>query len=126
MKQRTAKIIIFNKNKILILKRSSKAKNNPQIWEIPGGKVDKNENFQQGAIREVREETALDIKIIGELYHENAFRRERFIFYATTNQENIILYHEHKDYDWILPENLETINLVDKELIIYILRNNLS
>jgi 8-oxo-dGTP pyrophosphatase MutT (NUDIX family) len=52
--------------KILIIKRRNK-------WDLPKGKVDRNEDFQQTAIREVKEECGIsDIQIIQPLlstYH---------------------------------------------------------
>ncbi len=52
-------IIIINKEgKILIGKRKS---SHAQKYSIPGGHLDLGETFEQGAIREIKEETDLDI-----------------------------------------------------------------
>ena len=45
----------------LLLKRSLRSKGNPGKWDLPGGKVDPGENFTQGILREVAEETGLTI-----------------------------------------------------------------
>jgi len=50
-------------DKILILKRSTDSKTNPGKWELPGGKVDQKESFDQALIREVYEETQLKIAL---------------------------------------------------------------
>ena len=50
-------LITDEDNKILILKRSTDSKTNPGKWELPGGKVDQGESFDQALIREVSEET---------------------------------------------------------------------
>ncbi|MCM3172258.1 MULTISPECIES: NUDIX hydrolase [unclassified Paenibacillus] len=34
-------------------------------WTLPGGAVEKNETFEEAAIREAKEETGLDIRLIG-------------------------------------------------------------
>lgn len=34
-------------------------------WTLPGGTVEKNETFEEAAIREAKEETGLDISLIG-------------------------------------------------------------
>ncbi|HAS80566.1 MAG: hypothetical protein UR25_C0001G0172 [Candidatus Nomurabacteria bacterium GW2011_GWE1_32_28] len=52
-------IIIINKEgKILIGKRKN---SHAQKYSIPGGHLDLGETFEQGAIREIKEETDLDI-----------------------------------------------------------------
>jgi len=57
--------VIFNKeDKVLILKRLSSEDVLPNIWELPSGKVDFNENPNNSIIREVKEETNLDTSII--------------------------------------------------------------
>nr|WP_243687694.1 NUDIX domain-containing protein [Methanobacterium formicicum] len=40
-------LITDEDNKILILKRSTDSKTNPGKWELPGGKVDQGESFDQ-------------------------------------------------------------------------------
>ncbi len=62
-------IIILNKEgKILLGKRhpdpdkADSAFRSAGEWSLPGGKLDWGETFEEGAIREVKEETGLDIK----------------------------------------------------------------
>ena len=68
---RTVTVIIeFPENKILLVKRGTVVFKG--YWALPGGRVNKGEYVEQVAIREVEEETGLQIKInskIGE-YHE--------------------------------------------------------
>jgi 8-oxo-dGTP diphosphatase len=68
---RTATAIIpFPPDKILLIKRSTP----PFIgyWALPGGRVDPGETVEQNIIREVKEETGLDTKIVHKVgeYHE--------------------------------------------------------
>lgn len=62
-------IIILNKEgKVLLGKRhpdpdkADSAFRSAGEWSLPGGKLDWGESFEDGAIREVKEETGLDIK----------------------------------------------------------------
>lgn len=63
-------IIPYPADKILLIKRST-----PPFagyWALPGGRVEFGETVEQTTVREVKEETGLDIKImikVGE-YHE--------------------------------------------------------
>lgn len=54
--------VIWKNNKILIGKRQED-KMLGGLWEFPGGKQKENETIQETVIREVKEETDLDIKI---------------------------------------------------------------
>jgi 8-oxo-dGTP diphosphatase len=56
--------IILNKDKtkVLLIKRGSKAYH--EIWGFVSGKVDWGEEIKETVIREVKEETNLDVKII--------------------------------------------------------------
>ncbi len=53
-------VIPNDKNEILLQKRSDNLK-----WGLPGGLLELDEPIAQGAIREVKEETALDVRITG-------------------------------------------------------------
>jgi 8-oxo-dGTP diphosphatase len=80
MKKYTGKtstaIIPYPDNKIILIKR-----NTPPFvgfWALPGGRMDPGETIDQTVIREVKEETGLDVKIVrvvGE-YVEKGIREE--------------------------------------------------
>ncbi|MBT0159717.1 NUDIX hydrolase [Candidatus Bathyarchaeota archaeon A05DMB-2] len=68
---RTATAIIpFPKAKILLIKRSTP----PFVgyWALPGGRVDIGETVEQTIVREVKEETGLDVAVVKKIgeYHE--------------------------------------------------------
>ena len=55
-------VIIFNKkNEVLLLKRSEKVDSFRGLWGFPGGKREDGELSLEAAVREVKEETDLDI-----------------------------------------------------------------
>jgi ADP-ribose pyrophosphatase YjhB (NUDIX family) len=56
-------IIEITSGGILLIKR----KNPPQGWAIPGGFVDYGESLESAAIREAREETSLEVKLLYQL-----------------------------------------------------------
>jgi 8-oxo-dGTP diphosphatase len=55
-------IIKLNDNSIVLIKR----KNDPykNQWALPGGIMDENETIQETAVREAKEETGLEIKLL--------------------------------------------------------------
>lgn len=54
-------IIRNSKGEILLLRRSITDTFHPDTWSLPGGKIEKDENPEGAVIREVKEETNLDI-----------------------------------------------------------------
>ena len=63
-------IVTVTESQILLIKRSTP----PFIgyWALPGGRVDLGESVDQTVVREVKEETGLDVEIIRKVsdYHE--------------------------------------------------------
>ena len=57
--------IFIENEKILLVKQKVSDKRN---WSLPGGKLEQGETIEQGIIREMREETGLDVEIIRLLY----------------------------------------------------------
>ena len=54
---------VVHEDKILLTQR----KGVPHIWELPGGKVEVNEEPSNAATREVKEETGYEIEVISKL-----------------------------------------------------------
>ncbi len=55
-------IVLLNKeNKIFVAKRIDNPKN---FWQMPQGGVDRNENYQEAALRELKEETSIESVVI--------------------------------------------------------------
>jgi len=88
----TVDIIIEIKRKdgkqgIVLIKR----KNPPHGWVLPGGFVDYGESLEKAAVRESKEETSLDIKLIKQMHtYSEPTRDPRFhtistVFIAQAN-----------------------------------------
>lgn len=56
-------IIFNNDNELLLMHRIGKV--GKDTWGLPGGKMEKNETFEECIIREVKEEINLDINKLG-------------------------------------------------------------
>lgn len=67
-------IITYPENKILLIKRSTR----PFVgyWALPGGRAEPGEDVAQTVLREVKEETGLDVAIVNKLgeYHEQGIQ----------------------------------------------------
>jgi 8-oxo-dGTP diphosphatase len=55
-------IISYPNNKILLIKRNTIPFKG--YWALPGGRMDPGENIEQTVVREVKEETGLDVTIV--------------------------------------------------------------
>lgn len=74
------RVVIFNEEKKVLLVRQHHE--DKDIWMVPGGAIEQNENSQQAAIREVKEETGLDVKIEKLIWHVEEVsepRGQRFV-----------------------------------------------
>ena len=70
-KRIVARAITFIENNVLLIERFRKEDNKMlHYFTIPGGGVEKNETFEETAIRETLEETCCNIKIIKKLEDE--------------------------------------------------------
>lgn len=83
------------------------------LWNLPAGHVDKDEELEHAALREVKEETGLDVRLIEEiaLFHEATKKTVKHVYSAEviggklTPQEDEIL-----DVRWLTYNEIEQIN----------------
>lgn len=68
----TVDIIIRYMNGIILIKR----KNPPSGWAIPGGFVDYGETLEAAAIREAKEETGLEVRLIRQFHSYSDPKRD--------------------------------------------------
>jgi 8-oxo-dGTP diphosphatase len=110
-------LITDEDGKILIIKRSTDSKTNPGKWELPGGKVDQGEPFDQALIREVKEETNLTIDldhVVG-VSEQNLtlIRAVHIILSAEVEEGELSLSSEHDGYAWVYFDTLSEYELAD-------------
>lgn len=110
-------IISYN-NKVLIIKRSDYDKISPGKWEFVGGKIDFGENLEEALIREVMEETQLEIKIEKILYATTSMVNPKkqaviVVYKCSANEPYVKLSEEHMDYRWVTEEELRELLFED-------------
>jgi len=111
-------IAVVKDNKILMVRRQSNDYLGG-VYELPGGGVDEGETIIDGAIRELKEETGLDVSRIittfpGFDYSTDKKPRVRQInLLVETKPAPITLSSEHDDFIWIDESNLSSIKMTD-------------
>lgn len=127
------KALIFSGEKFLVVKRSTAARGDPYSWELPGGRLKFKEAPETAIVREVKEETSLDVNC--------ALPISTWTFMKTTNDQVIgitmlctleksglvTLSKEHDDFAWIKESEIsnypfskgveETIRKLDWDLL---------
>ncbi len=79
-----ARAVIFDdENRVLLVSQEHDGK---LIWMVPGGGIEDNETSKEAAVREIKEETGLDIEIERLLWHVEEVsceRGQRFVNFFT-------------------------------------------
>ena len=85
----------------------------PKLWSIPSGGLMKGETFEECCIREVREETGYDIKIIRPLFKkETEYVEVQYFEFAIIGGSEEIKDPDNLIYD-IAWKSIEEINKLD-------------
>ncbi len=126
----TIKAVVFNKEgKVLILKRAKNDKLNPSKYDLPGGHIEKGESLNESIIREVQEETGLQV-VMGNIIDVVEFPQDSLLFkeekrgircICYANSSKVELSHEHDEYEWVslnqITEKLSPDDEFEKEKI---------
>ena len=100
-------LIIEQDGNILFVKRRASKDHAPNEWEFVSGRVEHGEMPEQAVLREAKEETGLDVKII-ELIDTFHFLRGAekaqaigITYHCQTGSNKIALSSEHSDFCWL-------------------------
>lgn len=108
-------IIKNDLGEILIVKRHPKSRTDPEMWELPGGKVEKGEFFADALVREIKEETNLDVEV-GDFCEavQNDYSHKRTVqimMYLEDIKGDVKISDEHTEWMWASIEKIETLDL---------------
>ena len=112
-----ATIYNTNTNKVLLLQRND----GNNVWEIPGGKRENNEDIVDALKREVQEETGLIINEYKLVYVSPIFENHPVLkpflnigYLCFVDNSDVIISNEHVDYKWVSLDDLE--KCLDEEI----------
>ena len=112
----SVKAMIFYDGRLLLLQKKDKEGLHP--WEFPGGGVQSGEDFEQALLREVQEETGLNIHILSVgsiwVYRRDATQQlDGIIFIAEALRDTVVISNEHLDFRWVTPAEFPSYRLQD-------------
>lgn len=114
------KVIIFNREgKILTIQRTETAPSNPNKWDFPGGDLDFGEDAIKGIIREVKEESGIEIKKLKPFDIESHVDElgdfwVTIAYTAEAVSEKVNLSYEHNEFKWLAPKEFLKLESSDK------------
>ena len=111
-------VLISNREKkLLVIKRSSSDENDPDMWDIPGGGIDKREGVEEGIVREAREESGLEIENI-EIIGAYTIDDDSLQLLARADYKfgKVKLSAEHSEYKWVNVDEILRITLAGLHL----------
>ncbi len=108
--------VIIKDNKVLILQRNKDEDILPNMWELPSGKKEPLETFENALLREVKEETGLDIKIIMPFFvfdyqiektEEIRDSMQINFLVKPVGEDKVKLSQEHQNFAWISESEID-------------------
>ena len=113
----TVGAIIEKEGKILFLKRNHEPFKD--CWGLPGGKVEDGETVEEAVIREIKEETNLDLTNPKFMFYHNEIYKDKgwfgiALFFTGNFSGEIKLSHEHTKYDWFTIEEIREMKIAFK------------
>jgi 8-oxo-dGTP pyrophosphatase MutT (NUDIX family) len=127
---------IYYKNKFLLLKNKNSLIHGKSKWFVVTGGCNKYEPLKKAVIREIKEETNLDVLYTIPLNEYSIYKDykkrwcKEYMFYSVVINNKVILNEEHTDYKWLCLDDFLNLlywednkNLLKKKILIF-LKNN--
>lgn len=116
----TQKAIVFRKDgKFLTLRRSNTAPSRPLHWDLPGGDLEYGEDVKEGIIREIKEESDLEVEnlkvldIMSGIYEKDDYW-VTIGYTAHSLTKEVKLSYEHDKYCWVTSEDFRKLKTSEK------------
>lgn len=113
------KVVIRNGGEVLMIKNSYGGWNK---WMFPGGGVNKGENFEEAAKREIKEEVGvdlIDVRKVGEYTSNKEYKKDTvFVFLSEVSSKNFKLDNkEIAEAQWFGLDNLPEISDYSRNIL---------
>ena len=101
--------ILLRRGKLLILKRKEDDDTYPGLWDCVGGHFEKGESAEECMVREAKEESGLDVKIVRSgplLEFTDDYGRAIAVPFVIESDSGQVSVTEHSEYRWIEPADV--------------------
>ena len=114
----TTAVVTDDKDRVLLVKRRDN-----DLWTLPGGGMDLGESIVETAVREVKEETGLDVEVTGLIgvytnprhviaYTDGEVRQQLSLCFTTQLIGGQLHFDsESTDIAWTHPQDIESLNM---------------
>jgi 8-oxo-dGTP pyrophosphatase MutT (NUDIX family) len=100
--QKTSTVAVISNNKVLLLLRGITAPYKPSHYCLPGGHAEEDESLENAGIRELLEETGINVSIDNiEPVIVNYKNYSKTVFVTKLDDPIVTLNWEHSDYVWV-------------------------
>lgn len=114
--------VVMEGGKVLILQRNKNEDVYPGMWELPSGKREPLEPSEDSLIREVKEESGLDVKVVMpfsvfdyqiEKKDETRDSTQINFLVAPVGKDEVVLSEEHQAFAWITGDEIDLYDLTE-------------
>ena len=112
--------VIVHEGMVLIAKRKPTARL-PNLWELPGGKIEANETPEVCLKREIKEEFDINV-IVGEYLdshiHTYDFGTIELIVFRTHWKDGDLILNDHEEIRWVFTHELDQFDFAPADTAI--------
>jgi 8-oxo-dGTP diphosphatase len=123
------KAFIIHNGKVLILRESSTYADgmHAEKYDVAGGRIETDEPYEQGLLREISEETGLTVEIGRPFYVSETWPTIdnepchiiRIFFSCTSSTHEVRLGEDHDAFSWIDPTMFQEAELIENLLPVF-------
>ncbi len=91
----------------------------PNLWELPGGKVEPNEAPEECLIREIKEEFDIHITVgeyLGSNIHTYDFGTIELMAYRADWEEGDLILKDHEEIRWVFTHELDQFDFAPADI----------
>jgi 8-oxo-dGTP diphosphatase len=115
---RVTAAVMVHDGMLLIAKRKPTARL-PNLWELPGGKVEPNEAPEECLIREIKEEFDIHITVgeyLGSNIHTYDFGTIELMAYRADWEEGDLTLKDHEEIRWVFTHELDQFDFAPADI----------
>jgi 8-oxo-dGTP diphosphatase len=124
------KAFIVHEGKVLLLREAGKYEDGTNVgrYDVPGGRVEPGQRFDESLLREIKEETGLEVGV-GRPFFVNEWRPlvrgEQWqiigtFFECFAQNEKVVLSKDHDEYIWIDPKDFKQFNIIENLVPVFL------